>query len=68
MIFLLLLLIGPVGIWYAQNELNKVWDAYRSGAGAPSTLPPAAEAAPSAPFSGQPGSTQQPPPQQPPPQ
>jgi Domain of unknown function (DUF4234) len=26
-IFILLLLIGPVGIWYAQNELNKAWEA-----------------------------------------
>ena len=26
-IFILLLLIGPVGIWYAQNELNKAWRA-----------------------------------------
>jgi hypothetical protein len=26
-VFILLLLIGPVGIWYAQNELNKVWAA-----------------------------------------
>src|ERR687896_1140420 len=24
-IFILLLLISPVGIWYAQNELNKAW-------------------------------------------
>jgi hypothetical protein len=36
-IFILLLLIGPVGIWYAQSELNKVWAA--DGAGAPSALP-----------------------------
>jgi hypothetical protein len=28
-IFILLLLIAPVGLWYAQNELNKVWDAVR---------------------------------------
>jgi hypothetical protein len=28
-IFILLLLIGPVGLWYAQSELNKVWDAVR---------------------------------------
>jgi Domain of unknown function (DUF4234) len=28
-IFILLLLIGPVGVWYAQSELNKVWDAVR---------------------------------------
>ena len=24
-IFILLLLISPVGLWYAQSELNKVW-------------------------------------------
>jgi Domain of unknown function (DUF4234) len=35
-VFILLLLIGPVGIWYAQSELNKVWEAQRSGGG---TLP-----------------------------
>jgi hypothetical protein len=34
-IFILLLLIGPVGIWYAQSELNKVWEADRSGGGLP---------------------------------
>ena len=48
-IFILLLLIWPVGIWYAQSELNKVWEAQRSGAGgdlpqpevtAPGTPPP----------------------------
>jgi hypothetical protein len=37
-IFILLLLIGPVGVWYAQSELNKAWEAQRSGA-APG-LPP----------------------------
>jgi hypothetical protein len=26
-IFILLLLIGPVGLWYAQSELNKAWTA-----------------------------------------
>jgi hypothetical protein len=26
-IFILLLLIAPVGLWYAQSELNKVWAA-----------------------------------------
>jgi hypothetical protein len=31
-IFILLLLIGPVGLWYAQSELNKVWDAVRGPA------------------------------------
>jgi hypothetical protein len=29
-IFILLLLIGPVGVWYAQNELNKAWTAQAS--------------------------------------
>jgi hypothetical protein len=33
-IFILLLLIGPVGVWYAQNELNKAWTAQAGGAGA----------------------------------
>ena len=36
-IFILLFLIGPVGVWYAQSELNKVWEAERSG-GAPQSL------------------------------
>jgi hypothetical protein len=40
-LFILLLLIGPVGIWYAQHELNKVWAAQREGA-AGSALPGAA--------------------------
>ena len=35
-IFILLLLIGPVGIWYAQSELNKAWGAQ----GAPAPQPP----------------------------
>jgi hypothetical protein len=34
-IFILLLIIGPVGIWYAQSELNKVWEAARSGGALP---------------------------------
>jgi hypothetical protein len=34
-IFILLLLIGPVGIWYAQSELNKVWQAQGAGGGLP---------------------------------
>jgi hypothetical protein len=38
-IFILLLLIGPVGIWYAQSELNKAWEAQASG-GTPASLPP----------------------------
>jgi hypothetical protein len=56
-IFILLLLIGPVGIWYAQSELNKVWEAQRTGGGLPqpgaaqpaATEPPAAPAPPPAP-------------------
>ncbi len=42
-IFILLLLIGPVGIWYAQSELNKVWAAQGTGA---LPQPPAPEQAP----------------------
>jgi hypothetical protein len=37
-IFILLLLIGPVGVWYAQHELNKAWTAQAS-AGTAATLP-----------------------------
>ena len=33
-IFILLLLIAPVGLWYAQSELNKVWEAERTGSAA----------------------------------
>jgi Domain of unknown function (DUF4234) len=60
-IFILLLLIGPVGIWYAQSELNKVWEAQRSGgaglpqpeaAGQPAGTPPPPPAAPEAPVRG----------------
>jgi hypothetical protein len=54
-IFILLFLIGPVGVWYAQSELNKVWEAQRSG-GAPQALAgtqpvpaPAPQRAPEAP-------------------
>jgi hypothetical protein len=51
-IFILLLLIGPVGIWYAQSELNKVWEAERAG-GRPEPAsidqPPAPPPAPEAP-------------------
>ncbi len=43
-IFILLLLIGPVGIWYAQRELNKAWTAQAAGGGAAPSLP-ASEAA-----------------------
>ena len=46
-IFILLLLIGPVGIWYAQSELNKAWQAQASGAAA--SLPPVEQAAPAPP-------------------
>jgi hypothetical protein len=45
-IFILLLLIGPVGVWYAQSELNKAWEAQASGA--PPSLP-ATEQSPPAP-------------------
>jgi Domain of unknown function (DUF4234) len=59
-IFILLLLIGPVGIWYAQSELNKAWEAQRSGgaglpqpeqqaAAQPAGTPPPPPAAPEAP-------------------
>jgi hypothetical protein len=47
-IFVLLLLIGPVGLWYAQHELNKAWTA-QAGAGSAASLPasqPAAQPAP----------------------
>ena len=37
LIFILLLLIGPVGLWYAQSELNKAWSAHAS---ATPSLPP----------------------------
>jgi hypothetical protein len=42
-VFILLLLIGPVGIWYAQSELNKVWTAQGTP---PGGLPEAAPAQP----------------------
>jgi Domain of unknown function (DUF4234) len=42
-IFILLLIIGPVGIWYAQSELNKAWEGQATGA--PATLPPTEPAA-----------------------
>ena len=42
-IFILLLLIGPVGIWYAQSELNKVWAAQTAPA-APPPIPTGPEA------------------------
>jgi len=43
-ILILLLVIGPVGIWYAQSELNKAWEAQASGAAA--SLPPTPPEAP----------------------
>jgi Domain of unknown function (DUF4234) len=43
-IFILLLLIGPVGIWYAQSELNKAWKS-QAGGGTPASLPPTEPAA-----------------------
>jgi hypothetical protein len=45
-VFILLLLIAPVGIWYAQSELNKVWEAQGSGGRLPQPAadePPAVE-------------------------
>jgi hypothetical protein len=42
-VFILLFLIGPVGVWYAQSELNKVWAAQGTGA---LPQPPAPEQAP----------------------
>ena len=62
-IFILLLLIGPVGLWYAQNELNKAWNRQASGgppglpatdagAAAPPPPPAPAETGPEAPSAG----------------
>ena len=39
-IFILLLLIGPVGLWYAQSELNKVWQALEPGGAGQASIPP----------------------------
>ena len=47
-IFILLLLIGPVGVWYAQNELNKAWTA-QAGGGGGGALPASEASAPPAP-------------------
>jgi hypothetical protein len=47
-IFVLLLLIGPVGIWYAQHELNKAWTA-QAGAGPAGSLPTSQSAQPAPP-------------------
>ena len=46
-IFILLLLIGPVGVWYAQSELNKAWEAQASVG--PPSLPATEQAAPAPP-------------------
>jgi hypothetical protein len=48
-LFILLLLIGPVGLWYAQHELNKVWQAQRASEAGPTTPPEAPVTAPAAP-------------------
>jgi Domain of unknown function (DUF4234) len=45
-IFVLLLLIAPVGLWYAQSELNKAWTAQASG---PPSLPATEQSAAPAP-------------------
>ena len=39
-IFILLFLISPVGIWYMQSELNKVWRAQQGGGEPQATIPP----------------------------
>jgi Domain of unknown function (DUF4234) len=53
-IFILLILIGPVGLWYAQSELNKVWAAQGTGAlpQPPAQQPESTEARPEMPTSG----------------
>jgi hypothetical protein len=50
-IFILLFLIGPVGVWYAQSELNKAWTAQTAAASPalPATEEGAAPAPPRAP-------------------
>jgi uncharacterized protein DUF4234 len=48
-IFVLLILIGPVGIWYAQNELNKAWRAQADAGAAAASLPPSETSAQPAP-------------------
>src|SRR6187551_2714733 len=50
-IFILLLLIGPVGVWYAQSELNKAWTEQAAAASPalPATEEGAAPAPPQAP-------------------
>src|SRR5687768_12646928 len=49
LIFVLLLLIGPVGVWYAQYELNKAWTAQASAGAAAPSLPASEAGAPPAP-------------------
>jgi hypothetical protein len=63
----LLILLGPVGIWYIQNELNKVWETEAEPApGEPGALPGESTEAPpaGAPGEAQPAERQQPPPPQ----
>jgi Domain of unknown function (DUF4234) len=52
-IFILLILIAPVGLWYAQSELNKVWAAQGTGAlpQPPASEPASTEAQPEMPTS-----------------
>jgi hypothetical protein len=45
-VFILLLLIGPVGLWYAQYELNKVWAAQTESDSPSLTAPDQPAAAP----------------------
>jgi len=49
LIFVLLLLVAPVGIWYAQYEINKAWTAQASEGAAAPTLPPSEAAVPAPP-------------------
>jgi hypothetical protein len=53
-VFILLFLIGPVGIWYAQSELNKAWRAQDTSALPQPTAPEttSTEARPEMPTSG----------------
>ena len=41
-IFILLFLISPVGLWYMQSELNKVWNAQQGGGEPQASIPPPA--------------------------
>jgi hypothetical protein len=46
-IFILLLLISPVGLWYAQSELNKAWRKVQEGGAGPAAItPPESQPAP----------------------